>query len=79
MQAQLGKWGNSLAVRIPGIVAKDLGLFEGMNLDIALVDGALVLRPSGKQYSLEELVEQITPENIHAETDWGPATGREAW
>ena len=28
---------------------------------------------------LGELVAQITPENVHGETDWGAATGREAW
>jgi len=25
------------------------------------------------------LLEQITPESIHGETDWGSAVGREAW
>ena len=28
-------------------------------------------------YTLEELVAGITPENVHPETDWGPAVGRE--
>jgi antitoxin MazE len=79
MQTQIGKWGNSLAVRIPGILAKDLNLREGTHLDVAVVDGALVLRPAKPQYTLEELVEGITPENVHGETDWGPSLGREAW
>jgi len=79
MQVQIGKWGNSLAVRIPGGCAKDLDLYEGMNLEVAVVGQDLVLRPAKKHYSLEELVERITPENVHGETDWGPAVGREAW
>ncbi len=79
MQTQIGKWGNSLAVRIPGILAKDLNLREGLDLEVAVVDGALVLRPPKPHYSLEELVQGITPENVHGETDWGPAVGREAW
>ena len=29
VQTQVGKWGNSLAVRIPGSYAKDLDLKEG--------------------------------------------------
>ena len=37
MQVQIGKWGNSLAVRIPGGYAKDLDLREGMNLEVAVV------------------------------------------
>jgi antitoxin MazE len=56
MQIQIGKWGNSLAVRLPGNYAKDLGLKEGMNLDISVADGSLLLRPRRQEYSLEELV-----------------------
>jgi antitoxin MazE len=79
MHTQIGKWGNSLAVRLPGAYAKDLGLQEGMELDISVVDGGLLLRPAKKAYSLDELVAQITEENRHGETDWGGAVGREAW
>jgi antitoxin MazE len=79
MQMQIGKWGNSLAVRIPGNYAKDLDLREGMDLEVVVVGDELVLRPAKKHCSLEELVERITPENVHGETDWGPAVGREAW
>jgi antitoxin MazE len=79
VQTQIGKWGNSLAVRLPGAYAKDLGLREGMELEISLVNGGLLLRPAPKEYSLEELVAGITPENLHEETDWGPAIGRETW
>jgi antitoxin MazE len=79
MQTQIGKWGNSLAVRIPGVYAKDLGLREGMDLEVSVSGGGLLLRPNKDEYSLEELVAQITPENLHEETDWGPAVGRETW
>jgi antitoxin MazE len=79
MKTQIGKWGNSLAVRIPGAWARSLDLKEGMELDVSLQDGGLLLRPRPKAYTLEELVAQITPENVHGETDWGPAVGSEAW
>jgi antitoxin MazE len=80
MNTQIGKWGNSLAVRIPGAYAKDLDLKEGSEVDVSLVKGALVVRPpSGRTYSLAELVAAITPENLHGETDWGEAVGRESW
>ena len=78
MQAQIGKWGNSLAIRIPGPYAKDLDLKEGMELDVSLVGGTMLLRPAPRQYTLEELVSRITPENRHEETDWGEAVGRES-
>jgi antitoxin MazE len=72
MHARIGKWGNSLAVRIPGACAKDLGLTEGMDVEVSVVDGGLLLRPARARYSLDELVTGITPENRHEETDWGP-------
>jgi antitoxin MazE len=79
MHTQIGKWGNSLAVRIPGGYAKDLDLKEGMELDVSLVEGGILLRPQSKRYSLEELVSEITPENTHDETNWGESLGRESW
>ena len=79
MHTQIGKWGNSLAVPIPGTYAKDLDLKEGMDLDVSLVEGGILIRPHAIQYSLEELVSRITPENTHEETNWGDTVGREAW
>jgi antitoxin MazE len=79
MHTPIGRWGNSLAVRLPGTYVKDLGLSEGMELEVSVVGDGLLLRPAKKEYSLEELVAQITEENCHGETDWGPAAGREAW
>ncbi|HLN29232.1 MAG TPA: AbrB/MazE/SpoVT family DNA-binding domain-containing protein [Gemmataceae bacterium] len=79
MRTQIGKWGNSLAVRIPGAYVKDLRLKEGMDLDVSILEGGIMLRPPSREYSLEELVAGITPENRHGETDWGQALGRESW
>jgi antitoxin MazE len=79
MHTQIGKWGNSLAVRIPGTYAKDLDLKEGMDLDVSLVEGGILLSPQPRRYSLEELVSRITPENTHEETSWGETLGRETW
>lgn len=75
MRTQIGRWGNSLAVRIPSAFAKDLDLKEGMDLDVSLVEGALMLRPRPKEYTLDELLAGITPENVHGETDWPPRRG----
>jgi antitoxin MazE len=79
MNTQVGKWGNSLAVRIPGTYVKELDLQEGTELEVTRVNGGLLLKPRKREYSLDELLQQITPENIHDETDWGQAAGREAW
>lgn len=76
-KAQLAKWGNSLAVRIPKDVAEQARLREGDSIVIEALDGHIELRPAERIPSLEELVAQITPENRHGETDWGPDRGKE--
>ena len=42
---QVGKWGNSLAVRLPATVVEALGLKEGDNIEIEIA-GARVFRVS---------------------------------
>lgn len=79
MNTQIAKWGHSLAVRIPKAFAREAKLEEGTEVDIAVSDGRLVISPARPRYSLEDLVEQITPDNRHDETDWGDRVGREAW
>lgn len=76
----VAKWGNSLAVRIPQNLAKEIHLAEGSEIDLGVVDGNLVMKPrSRKRYSLDELIKGITPENLHTEIDTGIAAGNEVW
>ena len=80
MVATVAKWGNSLAVRIPQNLAKEINLAEGVEIDLSVVDGSLVIKPrSRKRYSLDELIQGITPENLHSEIDSGIAVGNEVW
>jgi len=80
MNTHIAKWGQSFAVRIPKGIAERAALHEGDKLDVSVTqDGAIVLRPSRRKYSLEELVSDITPENRHPEIDWGEPVGGEAW
>jgi len=76
-KAQLAKWGNSLAVRIPKAVAEQAMMQEGDSIVIEALEGIIELRPAERIPTLEELVAQITPENRHKETDWGPDRGTE--
>jgi antitoxin MazE len=79
MKTQLAKWGNSLALRIPSAFAEEIRVAEGTEVDVAVSRGRLVITPAARTYSLEELVDGITAENRHDETDWGGAVGREVW
>ncbi|MDR3772526.1 MAG: AbrB/MazE/SpoVT family DNA-binding domain-containing protein [Terracidiphilus sp.] len=79
MQAQVLKWGNSLAVRIPKPVADDAHLQIGDPLEIAVsADGVLEMHRIGEIPTLAQLVAQITPENRYSEISLGPEIGREA-
>lgn len=79
MNAQVGKWCNSLAVRISEIHAKELALAEGVELEVIRVTDGLLLRPRGREYTLNELLDKIKPKHLHDETEWGPPVGGEAW
>jgi antitoxin MazE len=79
MEARIGRWGHSLAMRIPHAIAREAHLQEGTPVELTLADGRLVVTPLRRKYDLAHLVAGITPENRHAETDWGPPAGRESW
>lgn len=80
MKVKLSKWGNSLAVRIPSSVAEEAELHEGVSVDIGMIgDGALRLTRLRSAPTIDELVEGISEENKHDETDWGEPVGNEAW
>lgn len=80
MAATVAKWGNSLAIRIPQHLAKEIHLTEGVEVELAVIDGSLVIKPkTRKRYSLDELIDAITPDNVHGEIDTGIAVGNEVW
>ena len=80
METRIGKWGNSLALRIPQPVAAQVGLS---------FDAAVKLTPRGEELvvsvikqpdtQLEDLLAGVTEGNLHGEVDSGPAVGREVW
>ncbi len=79
MQAQVLKWGNSMAVRIPKHIAEGARLQLGDPLEFAVAaDGVVQMHRVGEIPTLAQLVAQITPENRYAEILLGPEIGREA-
>ncbi len=79
MRAQMLKWGNSLAVRIPKSVAEEANLRVGDAIEIEVVEEGLVqLLRVGKVPTLAQLVSQITPENRYPELSTGAEVGKEA-
>lgn len=78
MVVHFGKWGHSVALRIPSDIARQISAIEGQAADVFVEDGRLVVVPVQKPtYDLAELVEGITSENLHGETETGSAVGNE--
>ena len=78
MNAVIQKWGNSLGVRIPGSIAKELNLENGTQVEILDDEGKIVILPA-KSRDLHELLEKITDENVHGEVSTGDVVGKEEW
>ncbi|BFH62100.1 AbrB/MazE/SpoVT family DNA-binding domain-containing protein [Paenibacillus azoreducens] len=74
---QVQKWGNSLGIRIPKSLALKVGIKEGSEVDLDVEDGHLVIKP--KSATLDELLAQVTPENLHKEVSTGEPQGQESW
>ena len=80
MLTKVQKWGNSLALRIPKAFALDAQLENNSVVEVALVDGRIVIKPVREhQWSLEQLLSGVTTENVHQEIDTDDAVGNEVW
>lgn len=78
MRAQILKWGNSLAVRIPKSIAEHARLEKGDPIEIEVSEeGVVGLFHLKKMPTLTQLVSQITPENRYAELPVGAEVGKE--
>ncbi len=67
----------TFVIRIFNFVSK-LKTGDVQELD-AVRRGGASLRSTERNPTLEELVSRITPENLHARTDWGEPVGKEMW
>jgi antitoxin MazE len=80
-QVIVGRWGKSLAVRIPSEIANAAGLDNGNPVEIEAHDGEIVIRRAIPRFLLDELFHGKRAEEWAAEYagafDWGPDIGRE--
>jgi antitoxin MazE len=80
METRIGKWGNSLALRIPQSIAARTGI---------TLNAAVELTPQGEQLvvsvlkrpgeELDDLLAGVTKDNLHAEIESGSPVGGEVW
>lgn len=80
MKANIQRWGNSLALRIPKPLAAEIGLKKNSPVELLFLEGKLVIAPIVKPApSLEHLMKMVNAKNLHNEVDTGPAMGGEVW
>ncbi len=80
MKTHVQRWGNSLAVRIPKAFAEEARLEANDEIEITLHDGQIVLiAQKATEYSLDALLDDVTPDNRPGEWNMGPAAGNEVW
>ena len=74
---RIGKWGGSLAVRIPKAIAQQWGVSEGSGIEMTSIGDQVVLRKPA--YKLADMLAGVTTENLHPEQEIGESRGREQW
>jgi len=78
METKIQKWGNSLGIRIPMTIVKDLSLKNGSIVNIEEEADKIIIETRRHQDALS-LISLITESNIHSEVDWGVSEGDEIW
>lgn len=75
---RVGKWGNSLGIRLPRHIADLLNLNPKDRISCSVEGGKLVLVPIRQsKYTLEELLADV--EELSEEVPWGSPQGKEVW
>ena len=76
-KTHVSRWGTSLAVRIPKAIVEQWGVQEGSTIEMISRGEEIVLRK--QPYDLEAMLAEVTPDNLHAEQDFGEPRGNEEW
>ena len=78
MEAVVKKWGNSLGIRIPSLIARGMSLKDGSLVDINDKGTEIVITPIVKN-NLSEMLSLINDKNIHEEIKTTGPVGNEIW
>jgi antitoxin MazE len=78
MEAVVKKWGNSLGIRIPNLIVRELSLKDGSCVEINDRGNEIIIKPIQKN-SLSEMLSAIHEQNIHEEVYTVGPVGKEVW
>lgn len=80
-KATIGRWGSSLAVRLPAELAASLNLREGERIEMETAADQIVIRRAKPRTTLEEMFAGKQADEwraLYADAfDWGPDIGQE--
>lgn len=80
MKTAVQRWGNSLALRIPKAYALETQLHDGSEVELSIKGANILISPiKCKRHSLSEMIQQITPANLHESIETGASVGKEVW
>jgi len=68
MKTAIKKWGNSLGFRLPKGIAEQFSLRDGSSIELELVPGGILLKPSKvrrSRYALDDLLKGVNRDKIH--------------
>jgi len=79
IELQIGKWGNSIGIRLPKHISEALHLRPKDKVSCEIENGKLILEPVRliRKYALEELLAAV--EEPSKEISWGKPEGEEVW
>jgi antitoxin MazE len=78
METHIQKWGNSLGLRIPNKIIKQLQLHPGSAVNVEIENGRIIIETP--KYDLDTMLKDITPQNMHhLLLDDEQQLGNEAW
>ena len=80
METRVQQWGGGLVLRIPQSLAVQIGIESNSPVKLSLRDSELVIAPVMQSgLKLEDLLEQVTEDNLHGEVATRHAVGGEVW
>ena len=79
--SKIQEWGSRLIFCISKQITDETSLIHNHTVEITLEAGDLQRIPiqTTKRYQLETLLNELSPEQLHDEVDFGQAVGHEIW
>ena len=69
MESTVRKWGNSLGIRIPNLIVRELALKDGSVIDINDNGNEIIIKHI-KKSKLSQMLDEVNDQNIHREVEF---------